>query len=94
MSQTTPMQNQQAKEAKLRASQKPEVPQHEAKISKDVLQRLGVADGQELWAEYQGKRAQVRVRAAEVPLDRVELHPEDLKTLGMAEGSELVLKTK
>ncbi len=94
MSATTSQQNPQTKEARLRATQKPEVPQHEAKISKDVLQRLGAMEGQQLWAEHQGRRSELKARVAEVPGDRIELHPEDFKTLGLSEGEELVLRPR
>ncbi len=92
MSQATPQQPKQSAEAILRARQKTELPLHEARLSKDVLQRLGVSEGQEIAAEASGRRAQVKARAGEVPQDRVDLHPEDMKNLGLAEGSELTLR--
>lgn len=92
MSQPTPQQSQQAKEAILRAREKAELPVHEARLSKDTFQRLGVAEGQEISAEASGRRAQIRARAGEVPQDRIDLHPEDMKNLGLAEGSEVTLK--
>jgi formylmethanofuran dehydrogenase subunit D len=92
MSQATSQHSQEAREAKLRVSQKAELPQREARVSKDILQRLGVSEGQEVLAEASGRRAQVKARAGEIPADRIELHPEDMKNLGLAEGSELTLK--
>jgi formylmethanofuran dehydrogenase subunit D len=92
MSEPTTQQSQQSREARLRARQKTELPLHEARLPKDILQRLGVSEGEEISAEASGRRAQVKARAGEVPFDRIELHPEDMKNLGLAEGSELTLK--
>jgi hypothetical protein len=91
MNEATP-QTQISKEVKVRAMTMAPLPPRVAIVSKDILERLEVADGNDVWAEYQGKRAQVTARAGAVPIDRIELHPEDLKTLGISEGTELVLR--
>jgi hypothetical protein len=91
MNEATPP-TQLSKEVKVRAMTMAPLPLRVAIVSKDVLERLEVADGKDVWAEYQGKRAHVTARAGAVPVDRIELHPEDLKTLGITEGTELVLR--
>ncbi len=79
------------KEARVRAILMPALPEHVAIVSKDVLQQLDSSDGEELRAEYRGRRAKVIARAGTVPADRVELHPNELKALGISDGTELFL---
>lgn len=79
-------------EPRLRASQRPEVAKGEARIPREVLPKLGLTEGQTIALEYQGKRAQVRVRTPPTQPDRLECNPEDLRTLGAPDGAEIVLK--
>lgn len=81
-----------AAEARLRASQRPDVPKGEARIPREVLPKLGIAEGQNVAVEYQGKRAQVRVKTPPLQPDRLECNPEDLRTIGAPDGAEVILK--
>jgi len=81
-----------AAEARLRVSQRPEVAKGEARIPQETLSKLGIVEGQPMAVEYQGRRAQVRVRTPTTQPDRLECNPEDLRTIGAPDGAEVILK--
>lgn len=77
-------------EAKFRTAMSEKVPKGEARLPRELFQRLGVTEGERLSIEYEGRKTQVRAVSGALPW--AECNPEDIRAIGASSGAELRFK--